>query len=60
MEKPLETIDILTGLDAAIRLIAKYRTIELSQGATAIWRKLNHAEDYLDKQVAALLAADPA
>lgn len=50
----LDTLDIVRGIDAAIRLLSLRRR-DLCQGSQAIWDKLNHAENYLDRQIRDLL-----
>lgn len=54
----LETAALIAGIDAAIRIIIRTRG-ELASGSQALWDKLNHAENHLDKQIRELLAPEP-
>lgn len=55
----LDSHALIAGLDAAIRIIIKTRS-ELACGSQALWNKLNHAENHLDRQIAELLGPDAA
>jgi hypothetical protein len=48
-------LQILEALQDAIKLITQTRT-PLAQSSNVVWRKLYSATEYLDKQVASLLA----
>jgi hypothetical protein len=47
----------IEALNEAIKLIRKVR-VDIADGSQTIWNLLFHAEQHLDKQIAAELAAD--
>lgn len=53
----MDTLTLIQALTEAFALTTKAQK-ELSSGPLAIWRKASHAADYLDKQIAALLAPE--
>jgi hypothetical protein len=52
----LETLQIIQGLDAAIRILNSARS-SAAAGSLTVWRLLDHAAGHLDKQIEALLKA---
>jgi hypothetical protein len=53
----METIDVIKALEEAIGIINRKREA-LAGGSQTIWRVCFHASDYLEKQIAALLAPE--
>lgn len=50
----LETLDIIAGLDSAIRLLEAHKG-PLAPGSFTLWRLVKHAIEHLDRQVEELM-----
>jgi hypothetical protein len=53
----VDTLDIIKALDDAIRILLVARRGAL-EGSDAIWKKINHAQGSLDKQIKELMKPD--
>jgi hypothetical protein len=50
----METLQLIQGLDAAIRILNEARS-NAAAGSLTVWRMISHASEHLDRQIEELI-----